>query len=459
MIILIIIQLVFPALSLGVPLGSGSQTSLTNMTLTAEEFIKLSKQQRAEQMAEDTKVRAEERAEDLAQINKMIESGVKTEVQRVLGPIQSKNDERFVHLETEMADLKDLIKSGPCKQCPSVQPSPSVGEPSSVPTQSAWPSLHTPLTASSPVQAHSNAIANTLIRARKILSLEPISRARDVERQYRQYEGITSDDQAMHSAVLEYLEGELKCRREHVPKIVSVFPPANAQDYERLYVEFEDEVSASYVASFARVLRKRDHQVSIYVPRCFQSRFQALNAYAKSIRSAPGLAPGDVKTKIRYGRTDFILQTKTKNGRWIDTQIQPNTFPPLLPPGSPAQSAASPPPGRLRGSPPPPGQKRGAASPLERMTKSARTSDISDPDNVSTPCSPSPPSPTPGTPPYTPSLAAGPVPAPVPAPPICDSGMFGDTAVSSPKLSSNKDFTFDSRRLSLPHFTRQKNLN
>ena len=457
MIILTIIQLVF-SLSLGVPLCSCSQTTLTSMTLTAEEFIRLSKEQRAEQMAEDTKVRAQERAEDLAQINKMIESGVKAEVQRVLAPIQSKNEERFGHLESEMADLKDMLKSGPFKQPPTAQPCPPVGGPSSAtPTQSAWPTLHTALTVSTPVTQHDDAIAATIIRARKIISLEPISKMRDVERQYRQYEGITSVDQAMHSAVMEYLEGELKCRREHVPKIVSVFPPANAQDYERLYVEFEDEVSASYVASFARVLRKRDHQVSIYVPRCFQSRFQALNAYAKSIRSAPGLAPGDVKTKIRYGRTDFILQTKTKNGRWIDAQIQPNTFPPLLPPGSPAQSAASPPPGRLRGSPPPPGQKRGAASPLERMTKSARTSDISDPDNVSTPCSPSPPSPTPGTPPYTPSLAAGP--APAPAAIICDSGIFGHTAVSSPKLSSNKDFTFDSRRLSLPHFTRQKNLN
>ena len=280
-----------------------------------------------------------------------------------------------------------------------------------------------------------------------------------MERQCRQYEGITSNEQAMHSAVMEYLEGELKCRKENVPRIVSIFPPANNQDYERLYVEFEDEFSASYVASFARVLRKKDHQVSIYVPRCFQSRFQALNTYAKSIRTAPGLEPGDVKTKIKYGKTDFILQSKPRNGRWGDVKIRPDTFPPLLPPGAPSQSDASPPTGRSRGSPPPPpSHKRGAASPLEGLAKAARSSDKSDTDDDASDLHfPKPP--TPGTPPYTPSLVAGPAPALAPVAATCDSGTFGQTAVCSPRLRTNKDFTFDTRRLSLPLCPKPKNLN
>ena len=268
MIILNIIFRVFFILSVGVHLFICPHNPWASMSLTAEEFIRLSKEQRAE----DSKVRAEERAADLAEINKMIESGVKAEVERALAPIQAKNDERFGHLETEMANLKDLLKSGPSDQFPPVHVQPSLpegGPRGDMPTRSAWPTHSTALPGPNHVIQHVDAIAATLSQARKILSLEPISRRRDVERQCRQYEGITSTEQAMHSAVLEYPEGELKCKRENVPKIVSIFPPANTQDYERLYVEFEDEISASYVASFARVLRKSDHQVSIYVPRCF----------------------------------------------------------------------------------------------------------------------------------------------------------------------------------------------
>ena len=171
-------------------------------------------------MAEDSRVRAEERAADLAEINRMIESGVKTEVERALRPIQSKNEERFGHLETEMANLKELFKSG--HQLPPVQP--VVAPHGDGPAQSAWPTQCSALPGHTQVHQQVDAIAATISKARKIISLEPISRTRDVDRQCRQYEGITSNEQAMHSAVMEYLEGELKCRKENVPRIVSIFP-------------------------------------------------------------------------------------------------------------------------------------------------------------------------------------------------------------------------------------------
>ena len=296
---------------------------------------------------------------------------------------------------------------------------------------------------------------------------------KDVERQYRQKDGVTNDDQAMLAAVMEYLEGELKCKGEAVPRIVNVFPPANSPDYVRLYVEFEDEVSANYVASFARVLRKPDHQVSLYVPRCFQPRFQALNAYAKTLRTAPGLNSGDLKTKVRYGRADFILQTKPRNGRWSEVQVLSKNIPPLFPPGATDQTGSSPPPGRLRGSPSPPTgrpgasppsyqNKRGAGSPLEGLAKAPRPSSSSVSSLESFPVSP-------GTPCYTPSLAVGeararltsPVSPTLPAPVhSMDTGTFGQTAVCSPSLSTNKHFTFSTtRRQSLPVSSITRNLN
>ena len=447
----------------------------SNMALTAEEFLRISKAQRAEQLVEDAKIRAEERASDLTEINKMIESGVKTEVERVLGPLQSKNEERFSTLESDMADLKKLLKPGPSFQFPPVQP--VAGPHSDVPPLRAWPTNSAAMPSPAPTHTHppSDAIATTISKAKRIISLEPINKKRDVERQYRQKEGITNDNQAMYAAVLEYLEDELKCKGEDVPNIVSIFPPVNSQNYDRLYVEFQDEISASYVASFARLLRKNDHQVSIYVPKCFQSRFQALNIYAKSIRTASGLNPGDIKTRIKYGKTDFILLTKPRNGRWTEAQLWPDNFPPLQPPGQPEQSGASPPPGRLRGSPsppgnkrgspPPPGNKRGAPSPLERSAKASRSSENHGTDGMH--------SPTPKSPPHTPTLAAGtstpsqksparPSPAPLSllaAAPSLDSGTFGQTAVSSPKLNTNQHFTFETRRMSLPSSTGQRNLN
>ena len=477
LILTIIPQFFFFLASLGIQLPSSSTIPKQSMALTAEEFLRISKLQRAEdakireeeraadkkireeEKAADMRIRSEERAADLAKINIMIESGVKAEVERVIEPIQVRNNERFGILEAEMVELKDLLKSGPRNLSPKVQPTQV--HPPVVPTHDVLPS---------PVQ---DDVTSTLSKAKRIISLQPIHWSKDVERQKRQYENINSNDEAMHSAVMEYLRCELKIRDSDVPRIVSIFPPANTSQFDRLYVEFENEYSADFVAGFARVLRKRDHQVSIYVPRCFQPRFQAFNAYAKSVRTAPGLNPGDIKTKIKYGKTDFTLLTKSKNGRWTEDKTVPLSFPPFLPSSASVSSEESPPPGRSRGSPSPlpPSKKRGAPSPLERLSKASKSSEnlVSDPSQSPIPQQ------TPGTPPHTPTLAlsggailasptihskpSSPSPSYVSVPSF-DSGVFGQTAVCSPRLSTNKHFTFETdRRLSLPAAPGEANLN
>ena len=120
MLILTLTPRLFSFLSLGIVFLSSCVLPKASMALTAEEFLKFSKQQRAE----DAQIRAEERATDLAKINDMIETGVKTEVHRVLGPIQTKNEERLVLLETEIAEIKGLFKSGPRNHPPVPQPEP-----------------------------------------------------------------------------------------------------------------------------------------------------------------------------------------------------------------------------------------------------------------------------------------------------------------------------------------------
>ena len=226
---------------------------------------------------------------------------------------------------------------------------------------------------------------------KKIISLQPID-SNDVRRQYRMHDSVRNDKDALLSAVKEYLHYELKCEFQQQPDIERIFMPANTQDYDRLYVEFDSEHTAGYVASFAKNIRKPDRQVSLYVPSHFQQRFQALNKVAMEIRTAPGLSPGDVKTKVRYGINDFQLFSKTRKGRWTQVQLDMSKLPPLFPPSS--TSSSSPPPGRPRDHSQA-REKRGASSPLEGGNKSHR---------ISSPVQTHPESPH--TPPYTPSLVA-----------------------------------------------------
>ena len=429
-------------------------SSLSTMALTLEDFIRISDKNRTE---------------DLEKINKMIESGVRAEVERVVKPMQNKNEERFDMLESKMSKLEDAMK----KPAP---PPPSLPQPVQVHAQQghAAPSQGQPSQSGGEAPCDLDKIQETLNRARKIISLQPIHNRKDVARQFRMHEDVTTDDQAMKAAVLEFIDCELKCK--NVPNIVKVFPPANNPDYDRLYVEFENETAASYVSGFSRVIRKPDHQVSIYVPRSFQPRFRAFNEHARALRTAPGLSPGDVKTKVIYGLNDFVLLTKPRNGRWSSLFLNTENFPPLLPPPGPAQTTDSPPPGRPRGSPSPatPSRgrgspptnppkntnKRGASSPLENGAKVTRSSVVSAL-SQSQPCNENTPSLLPATPLCTPPLEGQNQPADedqaspdhsksvVPGS-VQDNGQFAQTAVCSPSVSNNKHFTFDTRRLSLP---------
>ena len=452
-------------------LSCSSPPSLTTMALTLEDFIRISDKNRAD---------------DLKEINKMIESGVRAEVERVVNPMQTRNEERFGLLESEMSKLKDIMIG------PSLLPQADQGNKhldhvarNDQPNQRDVGPVHE--------TSDSDKVQEALKRAKKIISLQPIDKKKDVDRQFRMHEDITSDDQAMKAAVIEFIECEMKCR--NIPNIVNVFPPANTPEYDRLYVEFEDEASVLHVSSFARVFRKPDRQISLYVPRNFQPRFRAFNEQARTIRTAPGLSPGEVKTKVKYGFNDFVLLSKPRNGHWTPVRLETENFPPLLPPPGPAQFSGSPPPGRPRGSPtaqssgsPPPGRprgsppvvspssqgeaspapsppkqrgspsrppnssnnpnKRGASSPLE---SGAKVTKPSEPPTLPQSCNEreSSPSLPPATPPFTPSLVAQ-----------QDNGQFAQTAVCSPLVSTNKHFTFDTRRMSLPaSATQSKSLN
>ena len=454
------------------------------MALTLEDFLKhtkqnaeeaekqreLDRQERATERENDKKEKAAEYKSQLEAIDVLVKKGVQDEVTRVLNPIQEKNDNRIGTLEKDMAQIKNLLthsKTPSFQELPGHQPEPS--EPAHVhpvhplPVQNTLPSIGN----------ISSGVGQTLSRVRRILAFQPIL-TRDVERQFRMNDNLKDNDEAMIAAAKEFIHYELKCKFPDQPKIVKVFPPVNSKDFDRLYVEFDTEQSASYIASFARFIKKKDHQVSLYVPSCFQQRFQAFNTEAFMLRNAPGLHPGDVRTRVKYGSYDFHLLSKPRDGCWSRVNLDTSNFPPLHEPGSSSSQSPSPPPGRPRDSPPPSRPKRGASSPLESENKSHKTStpsptqvtseqsahaantasaqpnasvtalDESEKSEEESQCS-SLPSTSPGPERSLCSLGQSSLPQLAQ-----DMGEFAQTAVCSPSLSTNKHFTFDTRRMSLP---------
>ena len=127
---LILIKFLVLSLSTGFlpsysPYHQSQSSLLKRMSLTLEDFLRITKenddaqqrqrileqQERDHLRDQDQKIRASERAADLAAIEKLVKSGVKNEVSRVIQPIQEKNEERLGNIESEMSELKTLLKS------------------------------------------------------------------------------------------------------------------------------------------------------------------------------------------------------------------------------------------------------------------------------------------------------------------------------------------------------------
>ena len=82
------------------------------MSYSLEEFMKANEQLEQKRALE----RAKEREEDLIKIRQMIQSGVSSEVSKVLEPITSKHNlleaesnARFANLEAEISGIKDVL--------------------------------------------------------------------------------------------------------------------------------------------------------------------------------------------------------------------------------------------------------------------------------------------------------------------------------------------------------------
>ena len=81
----------------------------------------------------------------------------------------------------------------------------------------------------------------------------------------------------------------------------------------RLYAEFEEESVVHYIYSFARFLSHGIH-LHMYIPHSFFQRYLAIKNIEYPIRKAPG----NIKTKIKFGIDDlFLIKRDPTDAHWI----------------------------------------------------------------------------------------------------------------------------------------------
>ena len=152
--------------------------------------------------------------------------------------------------------------------------------------------------------------------ARRVVGLSPIDH-RMLEIQMESY-GAKDIEEAKMMEVKLYLKCELKMLPSEIEKlnIIRIFP-SSRENWNTLYVEFESNEEVNTIFSNTKNMVKRDHRVLTWVPRQMYSRFRAVESLAYSIRQEEGL-----KTRVKIGRTDFILRTKVPNTTvWTTRQL------------------------------------------------------------------------------------------------------------------------------------------
>ena len=146
-----------------------------------------------------------------------------------------------------------------------------------------------------------------------------------------------------------FLEGELGVENvKSEVEVVKFFRPEKVdpkREQDRLYVQFVNEEQIGKIFLHVKKISNRDIKVLPYIPPSFSKRFRMMSDVAHSLRHA---SP-PVKTSIRWGKNDLILQQKKPESRFWETV-------PI--PGLPLVELNPLPPASIRSSSPAPGLKR-----------------------------------------------------------------------------------------------------
>ena len=318
----------------------------TNQDIMA--FLKKAEEAREKEKEEDLIARAQERKEDMQKIADMITTGVKNEVNRVLKPLEERlaeqeaiNTDMGRQLNKVMGELEALRRGASVYG----QDFPLL----------SYHSEHEIVSRGS-TSRHEGGFCKEeeevkvmCADARKVIGLTPIE-PRMLELQMQSF-GAKDKEEAMLMEVKSYLKCEMKMRPSEIEKldIVRVFHPAK-ENWNVLYIELGSESQVDQVFSYTRVMEKKDHRVTRWIPRRMYERFSALQNVAYHMRKND-----NVKTRVKIGQSDLELSIREQGSSfWRKCQL-PENLPKigenLL---SSPRTCASPPPGR-------PGRPQGPA--------------------------------------------------------------------------------------------------
>ena len=182
-------------------------------------------------------------------------------------------------------------------------------------------------------------------KARKIVGFTPIE-PRMLEIQKNSY-GAKDNEEAMLMEIKSYWKCEMKVKPSDIEKmkIVRIFPPAK-EDWDTLYVEFENEFDVDKMFRYTRIMCKPDHRLKRWIPKELFERYRTLEYITYTRRESMKDKGIKLKTRVKVGRDDLDLSVKFPNSGWKSEPL-PHGLPDIdiHAVGGPAITL-SPPPGR-----------------------------------------------------------------------------------------------------------------
>ena len=403
------------------------------MALSKEDFLAFMKQNQIE------------REKEIQTLTTMVKEGVRDEVRQAVTTIVAKQDlleNQQNCLEKEHSSLKNrvgLLES----ELASIKNNPSFSG-NNFPSH---PNVSTaPISAEPPPVSKSSDDTSEALKvlrdAKKVLGFSPIST--DHLEYLKEQHSLIDDFEAQEYSIREFLEFEMKIPHSTIEKfsIKRIFPPARQADSKTLYVEFSDIATTDHIQQFVTHLNP-GVQVSIYIPHALYPRYRAVRDIANSLRF-PTDGSEKLKYKIKWGISDFVLLTKTKESSWKYSSLV--SLPPLKLFSSGNSTSSSPAPGRQRL------HSKRTRSPEDKspnfrtfkIRKEVSTLNVDSKVDIETPEEP-----TSEVSPKTPEKST--------LSSARDQGSFLPSACISPTAAANKNFTFGKSLSSIPKI--QKSLN
>jgi hypothetical protein len=288
----------------------------------AEETIKLLLNQQREFMEEqkrfheeDLNQQKEERANDMKKLESLI-SNVKDDVKSQLEKLEGKQSEALAVVKKDVVtvtarqDEADGERLGMLMRIENLET--QMEKVQNNPTQQVF---HTD---GNPNTEHSSndrkLIMDLVSKNRRTIGLAPIDKD-DVRRQGRMHE-TENEDEMLLFAYKEFMKYELKMQQDTIEnlKVVKIFRE-DREDFDRLYVEFEDESSTQICYRHTPKMRKDEGvRLITYISPEFIERNRALVDYAYPLRYPEG-GKEKLKTRIVYGDEDLILEARRLDER------------------------------------------------------------------------------------------------------------------------------------------------